>query len=371
MASALSLLLGLLGARDGTPVSDWDRRNVCYPTAFEHPASVAEVQSIVHASGGRGQIKVIGAGHSFSQCMLTDAPSAIMLNLDKMDAMLAQPTLMRPIVRVEAGMRLHRLNELLHPLGFALENLGAIAEQSVAGATQTSTHGTGRKLGSLSASLVSLTLVLANASTLNVSAAAHPDIFAAAAVGLGALGVVVEAEVRVVPSFKLRRTQMPWDLDALLGELPSLNERYERLQWFWTPNTPNATLLLREPVPPSTPVQSCWPNGDAASAAGPAGVEGRGHAVELDVANETCTDWSYKALCHPSAYDASRALYTEMEYFVPVDEAAALVDDLRDFHAAVAPNLTALCAPPDCSLFAGIRYVAADQNWLSMMYGES
>ena len=76
-----------------------------------------------------------------------------------------------------------------------------------------------------------------------------------------------------------------------------------------------------------------------------------------------------QALCHPSAYDSQRSLYTEMEYFVPVDEAAALVADLRAFHESVQPAVEQLCAPPNCSLFAGIRYVAADENWMSMMYG--
>jgi FAD/FMN-containing dehydrogenase len=242
--------------------------------------------------------------------MLTDDPEATMLNLDRLSAMLAPPTTERPVVRVQAGMRLHTLNKMLHPLGFAMENLGAIAEQSVAGATQTSTHGTGRKLGSLSTALVSLTLVLSNASVLMVNATLHPEIFAAASVGLGALGVVVEAEIRVVPSFKLRRTEMPWDLDELVAALPSLNERYERLQWYWTPFTTSATLLLREAVPSSTPVDTCWPTGENVRASSSRTEPSGG-------GNVTCLDWSFKALCHPSAYDEQRALYTEMEVCDP------------------------------------------------------
>ena len=107
------------------PVSDWDRRNVCYPAHFEHPSTVAEVQKIVRATGGHGQLKVIGAGHSFSPCMLTEDPAAIMINLDKLNALLTPPTSAQPFVRVEAGMRLHTLNAKLHGLGFAMENLGA------------------------------------------------------------------------------------------------------------------------------------------------------------------------------------------------------------------------------------------------------
>jgi len=105
-------------------------------------------------------------------------------------------------------------------VGFALANAGAIAEQSLAGATATSTHGTGRKLGSMSTQLYSVTLVLANASVVEASSQAHRRLFDAARVSIGALGIVVEASLTVVPSFKLRRIEAPWQLDALLDALP-------------------------------------------------------------------------------------------------------------------------------------------------------
>jgi FAD/FMN-containing dehydrogenase len=103
------------------------------------------------------------------------------------------------------------------------------------------------------------------------SKAENVPLFTAGRVGLGALGVVVEVELAVVKAFKLKRSVIPWDLNELGGSpahtassspavalipplplvaaLPSLNQKYERLQWYWTPNTPNATLLIREEVP--------------------------------------------------------------------------------------------------------------------------
>lgn len=53
-------------------------------------------------------------------------------------------------VTVGAGIRLYDLNERLESLGLSLENMGATAEQSLAGATATGTHGTGSHLGSMS-----------------------------------------------------------------------------------------------------------------------------------------------------------------------------------------------------------------------------
>ena len=85
------------------------------------------------------------------------------------------------------------------PLPYLATMLGAIAEQSVAGATQTSTHGTGRDLGSMSTQIVGLTFVLANGTVVNASATRNTDLFNAWRVGLGALGVVVGMELRVRP----------------------------------------------------------------------------------------------------------------------------------------------------------------------------
>ena len=57
-----------------------------------------------------------------------------------------------------------------------------------------------------------------------------------------------------MPAFKMKRVAMPYDLDALLTALPSLYQQYDRLQWYWTPYTTDATLLLRIPVPVDTPI---------------------------------------------------------------------------------------------------------------------
>ncbi len=344
--------------------TDWDRRQSCTPSAIVQPSSTEEVVAIVKKSQGQ-QIKTFGAGHSFSACALTDpigtfATVPIMLNLDRMARVLEPPSLERPIIRVQAGIRIHQLNEYLHSVGYALANAGAIAEQSIAGATATSTHGTGRKLGSMSTQLASITLVLANASVVEASASAHPDLFDAARASIGALGVVVEVGLQVVPRFKLRRTETAWDLDELLTALPSLHARFERLQWYWTPLTSEATLLVREPVPPDTPITGCWTERGARAAA----LGGRR-------ARASCVDWSYKALSHPSAFDYTRALYTEMEMFVPTAQDLALVAELRAFHETVRPALEASCPAPACTLFAGVRYVAADDIWLSMSHGRA
>ncbi len=86
-----------------------------------------------------------------------------------------------------------------------MENLGDIDVQSLAGAISTATHGTGAKLANISSQVRELTLVLADGSTLSCSPEQEPEVFRAARVGLGALGVIAEVTLQCVPAFTLAR----------------------------------------------------------------------------------------------------------------------------------------------------------------------
>mmetsp|Transcript_23474 Transcript_23474/g.37842 ORF Transcript_23474/g.37842 Transcript_23474/m.37842 type:complete len:466 (+) Transcript_23474:15-1412(+) len=372
-----ALLLLAASAAASTVWSDWDKRQVCHPSQFLRPNSIDAVVSLLRSLDGEKttQVKVVGSGHSFSSITLTDnvgsrhrgGPAgtitrptftkSVMLSLDAICNITQPPTWDEEeggyVVRVGAGIRVHNLNDQLLDLGFALANTGAIAQQSVAGATQTGTHGTGRELGNMATQLTSLTLVLPNATVVTASRSENRRIFDAARVGLGALGIVVEVGLKVRKKFKLRRTTVAYNLDELLPALPSLSERYPRLQWYYTPYTNNATLLLREAVDIGTEITGCWP-GDLAELA--ASAQG---------GNSSCVDWSFKALCH-EADDAT--LYTEMEYFVPVEKSMAFFQEFREFQESVKEEINCTEATK-CALFTGMRYAKQDDIYLSPVFG--
>jgi L-gulonolactone oxidase len=300
---------------------------ICHPKAYIQPSTVEEIVSIVRSAGAVGtQVKVVGAGHSFSSITLTDdSEEALLLNLDNMNTVITAPVSgsSSPTVTVEAGMRVHDLNAYLLGVGYALENMGAIAVQSIAGATQTGTHGTGKGLGSMSTQIEELRLVLANSTLVVASSTQNTGIFAAARVGLGSLGIVYQMTLRVIPAFKLRRVEVPYDLGNLLSALPDLTEQYSRLQWYWTPYTTAATLLLRIPVPIDTPIGTgCWasekdtvlsPSDKSSSTLGssfldaavPSFTKGTSAFAEREhvATNVTCVDWSFKTLAHRCALD--------------------------------------------------------------------
>ena len=149
----------LHGGLSGLHWSDWDGRQVCKPSSFYVPASEAEVVQLVQSVAKReGKLKVVGAGHSVSSIALGDNGET-MMSLDRMRRVLE---VTNETATVEAGIRLFEFNTILEEHGVALLNMGATAEQSVAGVISTGTHGTGVALGSMSTQVLSFRIVLAS-----------------------------------------------------------------------------------------------------------------------------------------------------------------------------------------------------------------
>ena len=142
-----------------------------------------------------------------------------MVSLDAMDRVVrvenASGAAARSLVTVQGGMRLRDLNAALEARGLALENLGATCEQSVAGATATGTHGTGRLLGSLSTQIVSLRLVTANGSVVVASAGRAPRLAAGRARRARCARRRLELTLAAVPTYSLRLNTSVLPLDAL------------------------------------------------------------------------------------------------------------------------------------------------------------
>ena len=193
--------------------SNWAGNQRCAPVAIERPRTEADLVAIVERAAAAGRrVKVVGAGHSFTDIACTDGHLVDLADYGRLlrfDAVSCQATM-------QAGMRLSALNRVLAQRGAALENLGDIAYQSVAGATSTATHGTGLRFGNLATRIVALRLVTGNGTVLACSAEEHPEVFRVARVGLGALGVVSEMTIQCVPAFNLHAVEAPRRVDDVL-----------------------------------------------------------------------------------------------------------------------------------------------------------
>ncbi|HET6916501.1 MAG TPA: FAD-binding protein, partial [Acidimicrobiales bacterium] len=110
------------------------------------PSDAEEISDAVQRAAATGQrVKPIGAGHSFTAI---GKPEGTQLVLDRLSGIRSVDR-ESGVVTVEAGTRLHRLNELLAGEGLAMTNLGDIDVQSIAGAVSTGTHGTGARFGGI------------------------------------------------------------------------------------------------------------------------------------------------------------------------------------------------------------------------------
>lgn len=198
---------------------NWTGDEVCRPAELRRPRSIDELSQAIERAAERGlRVRAVGAGHSFSDIACTDG---LLLRLDGIADVLDVDAA-SGLVRVQAGITIGELGRRLDGHGLAMENLGDIDVQSIAGAISTATHGTGARLRNIAAQVVELTLVLADGATLVCSPERDAELFRAARVGLGALGVVAEVTLRCVPAFTLRGVDAPAPLDETL-------ERFEEL----------------------------------------------------------------------------------------------------------------------------------------------
>src|SRR5207248_453212 len=132
------------------------------------------------------RVHAAGSGHSFTEAALTDGA---MVRVEALNSVLDADQ-GSGLVKVEAGIALSELSEALWERGLAMENLGDIDRQTLAGAISTATHGTGSGFRNLSAQVEALELVLADGSLFEISTEGDRDALLAARVGLGALGVI-------------------------------------------------------------------------------------------------------------------------------------------------------------------------------------
>src|SRR5699024_6882921 len=104
---------------------------------------------------------------------------------------------------VWAGTTLKALGALLFEKGYAMENLGDINEQTLAGAISTGTHGTGTQLGNIPSQVIAVTLLSAEGEMIAIFPLFHAEYLIAVTLSLGLLGIIVNVELKVVPAYNL------------------------------------------------------------------------------------------------------------------------------------------------------------------------
>ncbi|MFY1673629.1 D-arabinono-1,4-lactone oxidase [Plantactinospora sp. WMMB334] len=330
------------------------------------PSTVDEiVATVATARAARRRVKPVGSGHSFTAIARAEDQRVDLTALSgpvRVDSERRQIT-------VPAGTTLHALNELLAGHQLALANLGDIDAQTVAGAISTGTHGTGAGYGCLSAFVTGLTLVTGTGEVLECSADRHPDVFAAARVGLGALGVIVEVTLSCVDAFVLRADERPAPLAEVLADLPALVGGNEHFEFYWFPYTDRVQVKINNRVPADDrplPKLRGWLDDDFLANSVFAGACRLGRAAPAlvptisAVSARALTARSYTARSDRVFCTSRRVRFEEMEYALP---RAALPEALAGLRRVVDELPFRVLFPVE------VRFTAPDDIWLSHGYG--
>ncbi|WP_346096993.1 D-arabinono-1,4-lactone oxidase [Streptomyces olivaceiscleroticus] len=314
---------------------NWAGNVEARPVRSVAPASTEELAAAVRQAATDGlTVKAAGTGHSFTPAAATDG---LLIRPERLTG-IRKVDRAAGTVTVAAGTPLKDLNAALSGQGLSLANMGDIMEQTVSGATSTGTHGTGRDSASLSAQLAGLELVTADGSVLRCSAQENADVFAAARLGLGALGVLTELTFKVEPEFLLTAREEPMSFDRVTEDFDALVAENEHFEFYWFPHTGNCNTKRNNrsqgPAAPNGTV-SGWVDDEllsngvfqvacAVGKALPATIPGIAKLSSRALSARTYTDIPYKVFTSPR-----RVRFVEMEYAVPREAAVAALQELR------------------------------------------
>ncbi len=351
-----------------TTWSNWAGNVRTTPAGVLRPRSSDELRAMVSEAATAGQrVRPVGSGHSFTPVAATDQ---LQVSLEHLTGVLAADR-STGRVRVAAGTPLRDLNQALCHLGLAMPNLGDIDAQTLAGALSTGTHGTGATLPGLTSTISGVRLVTADGREHWVDES-DPDLFGAARLGLGALGVVTEIELACLPAYRLRAVERPDSLDAVLPRIQEHFDAHRHFEMYWFPGTRRVQTKandlvgdeVHEPLAPWRRLlddeflsNTVFGAVNAAVARVPAAALPVNQVSARVLSERAYTAPSHEVFCTPR-----RVRFVESEYAVPRE---AVTDVLTDLAAWIERRREPISFPVE------VRVAASDDIWLSTGYGRA
>ena len=354
-------------AAQSTAWRNWAGTESAIATSVARPRDLDELTTAVTGAARDGRtVRARGSGHSFTA---VGAAHDVALDLGGWTGVTAAD-LDTGLVTVRSGTTLHALNAELDRLGLAMTNLGDIDAQTIAGAISTGTHGTGARFGGISTQVAGLDLVLADGSVVSCSAGERPDLFAAARVGLGALGVISTVTLHTEQAFVLAAEERPEPLDEVLAALDENCAANDHFEFYWFPYGPNALTKRNnrlpagsEPAPLSPARQFVEYRLMENTAFGALCRLGRAVPKLVPALNKLSSSAlsprSYSDVSHRVFATHRDVRFVESEYAIP---RAALGEVLAELRARVPRLADPVMFPVE------VRVAAADDIWLSTAY---
>jgi len=319
------------------PWTNWAGTEAADPRRIVTPDATGQiVQEIEHALAHRGTVKMVGSGHSFTGI---SAPVGTMLRPDRCAGIVSVDR-DAMTVTVLAGTPLHVLNAELGRLGLSLHNMGDIAEQTIAGATSTGTHGTGGTVASLSAQIAAFTLISGHGEEITASPTSFRDLYDMGRVGLGALGILTEIALYVEPLFALEAHEQPMRWDAALASYDELTHDHHHVDVYWFPHTDRVMTKVNDRLAELDGLRPLsrwkhWLDDEFLSNTVFGVLTSVGtHAPRTvprlnQISGSALSERSYSDIAHRVFTSPRRVRFKEMEYAVPREVGLKALKDVR------------------------------------------
>ncbi len=351
LARAAHATLG--GAPAGDVVrTNWSGNYTYKAAHLDQPANVEELKKLVTSSP---HTKTLGARHSFNGIADTAGDQISLKQFDRMTLDRQAHT-----VTLGAGLTYGKLAPWLDAQGFAVHNLASLPHVTVAGACCTATHGSGIHNGNLSTAVTAIEFVSSDGHVRTLSRMDNPQEFEGAVVGLGALGIITNITLKVIPAFQIAQVvYQNLSFDELEHNLDNIFSSGYSVSLFTDWQNHRATQVwlkqlssgVANPHLPELFYGATLQKADLHPLPG--------HSAE------NCTEqmgipgpW-YERLPHfRMNFTPSSGAELQTEYFVPRGQAYQAILAVETLRDQIAPHL----------FVSEMRTIAADNLWLSMAY---
>jgi len=337
---------------------NWSGIRHSYPAERLAPSTDEELGQILKTAPA--PIRAVGAGHSFMPLVPTDGT---LLSLDQMAGLVS---VNGDDATARAGTRLGDLGPALAAHGRAMANLPDINKQSLGGALATATHGTGKHLPALHGTVTALRLVTPTGLVIDCDATKNSDVFDAARVSLGSLGILSQVTLKTVANRRLHRRVWLESFEDTLTHAEERWNRHRNFEFYAVPFTGLAANITHDetdeqpsPRGPETDSQFLEALKGLRNLFGFSNWLRRvaSHIVLADAEAhpEQAVDEGWKLL------STERPVrFNEMEFHVPAQEQFAA---LREVVAAIEAHRSDVFFPIEA------RRIAPDDAWLSPFQG--
>lgn len=331
------------------------------------PTRIDEIAAAVRATPGP---ITIGGGR-YSMGGQTAVPGGLQIDMRSYHGLVSLDTAQRVAV-VRAGTTWRELQRAIDPHGLSVKIMQTYDNFTVGGALGVNAHGRYMGQGPLVRSVRGMTLVLADGSIVHASRTENPDLFWAAAGGYGAIGVVTEVELDVVPNVKVKRssTVMPmadylaWFRTHARSDSTVIFHNADMYPPEFTTLRATSYSVTQDPLTETDRLQgpgqnSAFRRGVYAMMAGSDFGKGvREHVVDPILFHGDHVSWrNWEASYDVSELEPTsraRDTYVLQEYFLPVDSLAAFVPRMAKVfrtHQADIVNVSIRHALPDTGSF--------------------